>query len=88
MGGGDRARRPEHVDDDLAQSTRRVLLLSKPGDPATLELDEPVVNTLERDGWRLAWTVAPKVVTYASLARQPTTTTELDALEGAQEADR
>ena len=70
------------AEDDLAGRTKRVLLLSAPDDPLrTLTLDEQVLNTTERDGRRLAWAVGPRVVRYEALARRPTTTTELDAIE-------
>lgn len=69
------------VGDDLAHTTQRVLLLSPPGDPRTLTLPQPVVNTMERAGRPVAWAFKERVVHYRALAAEPTTTTELDEFE-------
>jgi sugar/nucleoside kinase (ribokinase family) len=71
------------ADESLADSTRRVLLLSAPdSDPATLVLDRPIQNTKKhRTGRSLAWTVGPSVVRVSSLAHSPATTDELDRFE-------
>jgi 5S rRNA maturation endonuclease (ribonuclease M5) len=70
------------VDESLADSTHRLLLLSPSDDPETLMLPAPVRNTKEhKDGRPLAWTVGPKLVRAASLSRNPATTDELDELE-------
>ncbi len=69
-------------DDSLAETTHRVLLLSEPGDPATLLLPQPVKNTKKhKSGRALAWTVGSSVVSLSSLAKNPATTDELDAFE-------
>lgn len=71
------------ADESLADTARRVLLLSAPdSDPATLVLDRPIQNTKKhRTGRSLAWTVGPSVVRVSSLAHSPETTDELDRFE-------
>ena len=49
-------------------------------DDGTLVLPQPVKNTKELRGRRVAWTVVPRTVPYAALAEAPTTTDELDKM--------
>jgi hypothetical protein len=69
------------VEDVLAHLTHRLLLLSRPDDPVTMNLEQPIKNTKQRNGKPLAWTVGPKVVPLAIVAQQPRTTGEMEKLE-------
>ena len=71
------------LDDELAGTTHRLLILSDERSPDTLVLENPIENTKQKAGRPLAWTVAPRVVRFTSLLAQPTTTDELDATEDA-----
>lgn len=69
------------VEDALANSTHRVLLLSAADDPSTIILDQPVQNTKQRNNKPLAWTVGPRVVRLEALRRNPKTTEELEKFD-------
>ncbi len=69
------------LDDELADTTHRLLLLSEPTHPDTLSLDEPIQNTKTKAGRPLAWAISPQVVSWTSIAAAPATTDELDRLE-------
>jgi hypothetical protein len=69
------------LDDDLVGTAHRVILLTAADAQDTLELPAPVRNTRQRDGRPLAWAIASRVVSYASLAEQPVTTEDLDRIE-------
>lgn len=68
-------------DDDLANATHRLLLLSAPDAEQTIVLNEPVRNTTTHNGKPLAWAVAPRPVPLAALGRSPATTDELQRFE-------
>lgn len=68
------------VDPTADGQTRRVLLLSPPGDEATLSLDHVIVNTKQIAGRPVAWALRPQVVPLGAIAHGPATTDELDAL--------
>ena len=69
------------VDDELAGKTHRLLLLSEITSSETFVLDQPIENTKQRAGRRLAWAISPKVISWSSILAGPTTTDDLDRLE-------
>lgn len=69
------------LDDELAESTHRLLLLSEPTHPETFTLDEPIENTKQKAGRPLAWAISPQVIRWSSIAAGPATTDDLDELE-------
>ena len=73
------------VDDDLAGTTRQLLLLSASQDGESITMGAPIKNTKESHGRPLAWAIVPKVVHAQSLREDPATTAELDAMEEALE---
>jgi putative ATP-dependent endonuclease of the OLD family len=62
-----------------ASDAQRLLVLTPPDDPRTIELDRPIRNTKVHNGRPLAWTVGNRTVSVASLRTAPSTTDELDA---------
>lgn len=66
------------TENDLGGQSNRVLLLSAPGDAATVVLDQPVNNTKMISGRPVAWTLGPRVVPLGVLAASPPTTDDLD----------
>ncbi|KAA3640807.1 MAG: hypothetical protein DWP92_02360, partial [Armatimonadetes bacterium] len=71
------------IDDDLAGTTRQLIRLADPSDPASIAMGAPIANTKESNGRPLAWTIAPRIVRLSSLKGAPATTGELDKAEGA-----
>lgn len=77
------------VDDALERDDSRtgrpwqVIMLSPPGDDATLVLDQPVVNTKTTTrGKAMAWAVGQRTTSLTALAKGPATTDELEQLGG------
>lgn len=68
-------------EDQLANETHQLVLLSEPDDEDTLKLDESIVNTKEISGRRVAWAVSPRFIHVSSLMAGPKTTTDLDGYE-------
>ncbi len=77
------------IDDALERDDSRtgrpwqVIMLSAPGDEATLVLEQPVVNTKTTTrGKAMAWAVGQRTTTLTALAKGPKTTDELEELGG------
>lgn len=66
------------IDEELLGSLRSVVLLTLPGDDDALHLKQDIKNTKTLRGRPVGWTISPKRVPLAALAREPATTDELD----------